>query len=78
MRISRPASHFGSAHAMAVIFQFCYRRFLDWFGEGRPAAAVVFMAWKPLKDAVEIPAQDLTAPDRTGFTVVEWGGSQVR
>ena len=30
------------------------------------------------KDAVEIPAQDLTAPDRTGFTVVEWGGSQVR
>ena len=37
-----------------------------------------FMAWKPLKDAVEIPAQDLTAPDRTGFTVVEWGGSQVR
>lgn len=38
----------------------------------------VFMAWKPLKDAVEIPAQDLTAPDRTGFTVVEWGGSQVR
>lgn len=38
----------------------------------------VFMTWKPLKDAVEIPAQDLTAPDRTGFTVVEWGGSQVR
>lgn len=38
----------------------------------------VFMAWKPLKDAVEIPAQDLTAPGRTGFTVVEWGGSQVR
>lgn len=38
----------------------------------------VFMAWKPLKEAVEIPAQDLTAPDRTGFTVVEWGGCQVR
>lgn len=41
MRIPRPASHFGSAHAMAVIFQFCYRRFLDWFGEGRPAAAAL-------------------------------------
>ena len=38
----------------------------------------VFMAWKPLKEAVEIPAQDLPAPDRTGFTVVEWGGCQVR
>ncbi len=37
----------------------------------------VFMAWKPLKKAVELPAQDLTAPERTGFTVVEWGGCEV-
>ena len=38
----------------------------------------VFMAWKPLKEAAEIPAQKLTAPERTGFTVVEWGGCRVR
>ena len=38
VRIPRPASHFGSAHAMTVIFQFYYRRFLDWFVEGRPTA----------------------------------------
>lgn len=37
----------------------------------------VFMAWKPLKKAVELPAQNLTAPERTGFTVVEWGGCEV-
>ena len=38
----------------------------------------VFMAWKPLESAVDISAQNLTAPVRTGFTAVEWGGCQVR
>ena len=38
----------------------------------------VFMAWKPLTSAVEIVPQTLTAPERTGFTAVEWGGSEVR
>ena len=38
----------------------------------------VFMSWKPVAKAVEIPAQSLSAPARTGFTVVEWGGCQVR
>lgn len=37
----------------------------------------VFMAWKPLDAPVEIPAQTLTAPERTGFTLVEWGGGKV-
>lgn len=37
----------------------------------------VFMAWKPLDTVQEIPAQTLTAPERAGFTVVEWGGCQV-
>lgn len=37
----------------------------------------VFMAWKPLTEAVEIPPQELTAPNRTGFTAVEWGGAEV-
>ena len=38
----------------------------------------VFMAWKPLESPAEIPAQDLPAFQRSGFTVVEWGGSEVR
>ena len=38
----------------------------------------VFMAWKPLEDAVAISPQELTAPVRNGFTVVEWGGCQVK
>ena len=36
----------------------------------------VFMAWKPLEEKVDIPAQTLTAPTRDGFTAVEWGGSR--
>jgi len=38
----------------------------------------VFMAWQGLDAPVEIPAQTLTAPARHGFTVVEWGGSEIR
>lgn len=38
----------------------------------------IFMAWKPLDKFLEIPAQSLTAPERTGFTAVEWGGCRVR
>lgn len=37
----------------------------------------VFMAWKPLDAPVELPAQDLPAFQRTGFTVVEWGGAEI-
>ena len=37
----------------------------------------VFMAWQPLDAPVELPAQELSAPERTGFTVVEWGGAEV-
>ncbi len=38
----------------------------------------VFMAWYPVDEYTELPAQELTAPERNGFTVVEWGGTQVR
>ena len=38
----------------------------------------VFMTWYAADQAVEIPAQELTAPERQGFTVVEWGGSMVK
>ena len=37
----------------------------------------VFMAWKPSDTAVDIPAQTLRAPARSGFTAVEWGGCMV-
>ncbi len=38
----------------------------------------VFMAWQPLAEPVEIEPQTLTAPERTGFVVVEWGGTEVQ
>lgn len=37
----------------------------------------VFMSWKPLVQAVAVEPQQLTAPERKGFTVVEWGGTKV-
>lgn len=37
----------------------------------------VFMAWKPLEAPADIPAQELSAFDRAGFTVVEWGGAEL-
>ncbi len=37
----------------------------------------VFMTWKPLAKPVDIPAQTLPAFERSGFTVVEWGGAVV-
>ncbi|HIY21422.1 MAG TPA: hypothetical protein H9841_05935 [Candidatus Flavonifractor merdigallinarum] len=37
----------------------------------------VFLAWKGLEKPVEVEPQTLTAPERTGFTVVEWGGTEV-
>ena len=45
---------------------------------GQDTLLRVFMAWKPLDKFMEIPAQSLTAPERTGFTAVEWGGCRVR
>ena len=37
----------------------------------------VFMAWKPSETPVDIPTQKLTAPERTGFTAIEWGGTEL-
>ena len=37
----------------------------------------VFMAFTPLDKFVEIEPQVLAAPDRQGFTVIEWGGCQI-
>lgn len=38
----------------------------------------VVMEWKGLNKYVEIPQQKLTTPERNGFTVVEWGGTEVK
>lgn len=38
----------------------------------------VFMAWQASDCFTVLPAQELTAPQRKGFTVVEWGGAQVQ
>ena len=43
----------------------------------KPDALIrVFMAWKPTASYVEMKEQELTAPERKGFTVVEWGGAK--
>ena len=37
----------------------------------------VFMAWKPLARPVDVPAQTLPGFERRGFTLVEWGGTEL-
>ncbi|MBQ7107104.1 MAG: hypothetical protein IJN93_06300 [Clostridia bacterium] len=38
----------------------------------------VFMTWKESDSFVELPKQKLYAPKRSGFTVVEWGGTEIK
>lgn len=38
----------------------------------------VFMAWQSSENYVELPEQHLTAPERNGFTVIEWGGTEIK
>lgn len=38
----------------------------------------VFMTWQASENYISLPQQELTAPERTGFTVVEWGGTEVK
>ena len=38
----------------------------------------VFMTWQASDTEVSIPAQDLIAPERDGFTLVEWGGTEIK
>ena len=37
----------------------------------------VYMVYKPLNEKVNVNEQIINTPDRTGFTVVEWGGSKI-
>lgn len=38
----------------------------------------IFMTWKGIDAPIEIEPQELTAPDRIGFTLVEWGGAEIK
>ena len=38
----------------------------------------VFMAYKPMQNPVEIRPQTIETPQRFGFTVVEWGGAEIK
>ena len=38
----------------------------------------VFMAWSPVDEYVDMEEQELSAPARKGFCVVEWGGTKVQ
>lgn len=38
----------------------------------------VFMAWQSSDKFVKIHEQNLSAPERNGFTVIEWGGTEIK
>ena len=38
----------------------------------------VFMTWQSTDKYVDLPEQHLSAPERNGFTVVEWGGTEIK
>lgn len=38
----------------------------------------VLMQYKPLDEYVEVKEQKLVTPERKGFTVVEWGGTEIK
>lgn len=38
----------------------------------------IMMDWKALEEYIEIPEQKLNAVQRSGYTVVEWGGSEIK
>ena len=37
----------------------------------------ILMIYKPLNKEIEVKEQELLTPSREGFTVVEWGGSEI-
>lgn len=38
----------------------------------------VLMTYKGLKKPIEVKGQELVTPERNGFTVVEWGGTEIK
>jgi hypothetical protein len=42
----------------------------------RPKTVIrIFMDWQPLSGPMDLPAPEIVAPERNGFTLVEWGGT---
>lgn len=53
-----------------------YTRSAKLYIEPEPDTVIrVFMAWKPANRFIDIPPQILKSEERTGFTVIEWGGA---
>ena len=38
----------------------------------------IVMEFKGLEEPIQIKEQKLITPQRTGFTVVEWGGTEIK
>jgi hypothetical protein len=38
----------------------------------------VFMVYKPLSEKISLPTQNLTSFERKGFSVIEWGGAELK
>ena len=38
----------------------------------------VLMTYKGLQEPIEVKEQELVTPERNGFTVVEWGGTEIK
>lgn len=38
----------------------------------------ILMQYKPLDEYIEVKEQELVTPERNGFTVVEWGGTEIK
>lgn len=38
----------------------------------------IFMTWQSTESYVNLQPQELTAPERAGFTVIEWGGTEIQ
>lgn len=38
----------------------------------------VFMVFKPLDKEIEVIPQEIKSFDRTGFSVIEWGGTELK
>ena len=38
----------------------------------------VFMVWQEADTYIALPEQELSAPERKGFTVIEWGGTEIK
>jgi hypothetical protein len=56
-----------------------YTRDIPLIVEPQPTTVLrVFMIFQPLEHPIEIPQQSLKNTKRNGFTVVEWGGTEVK